>query len=649
MRLPIARGARVSRSLGRRLALPVAFAAAAVLGVWLLGVAPVEAANAPAVSAVSPSQGPFGGGTAVTITGSDFVTGATVTFNGVAATGVTFVSSTSITATTPAGTQGAAVIEVTNPDTQSGTLSGAFTYLAAPPAITLVNPNTGSSLGGTAVTITGTGFVAGATVTFGGTAATAVTFDSATQLTVTTPAHTAGAVDVVVTNPDAQSVTSTGGYTYTAAAAPTVTSLSPSSGTTGGGTVVTITGTGFATGATVAFDGLAATAVSVAGATSMTAATPAHAAGAVAVVVTNPDSQTGTLGAGFTYAASAAPTVTAVSPASGSKGGGTAVTITGTGFLAGATVDFGGSAGTNVTVAGATSITATTPAHAKGKVIVKVTNTDAQSGSLANGFEFLDAPTLTAVDPALGATTGGTALKLTGTNFLAGAKVTVGGTAATNVVIVTATEITATAPAHAAGAVDIVVTNTDLQAATLTAKFTYAVAPTLTAVVANTGSTEGGTLVTLAGAGFEAGATVQFGEVAATEVTLTSGEVITAKTPAQAAGSVGVTVTNPNGLSATLASGFSYEAPDTTPTITGGAVPSEGLAFIVFSGGTSSQLVDAVEAAGCVQAKLRLYATDNGVFVPYIPASKVALVNAPWNTLFASGIPSTWPFVVVCG
>ena len=635
----------VPRRLGWGFALLVA---AGLLGWWLLGVSPAGAANAPTVTAVAPAQGAFTGGTAVTITGTGFVTGATVTFGGVAATGVAVASATSITATTPTEVQGAVVIEVTNPDTQSGTLSGAFTYLGAPPSITLVSPNSGSSTGATVVTITGADFVAGATVTFGGTAATAVTFDSATQLTANTPAHTAGAVAVVVTNPDAQLVTSVGAYTFTAAAAPTVASVSPSSGTTGGGTAVTITGTGFAAGAGVTLGGIAATGVTVVSATQVTATAPAHAAGAVAVVVRNADSQSGTLGADYTYAAAAAPTVTSVAPASGSKDGGTVVTITGTGFLAGVSVDFGGTAGTSVVVVGTTSITVTTPARAKGKVAVQVTNSDTQSGSLAAGFEFLDAPTVSAVDPALAATAGGTALKLTSTNFLAGATVTVGGVAATSVVVVSATEITAVAPPHAAGLVDIVVTNADLQAATLTGKLTYARAPTLTAVLPSGGALEGGTAVTLVGSGFVSGATVKFGETAATGVTLTSADAISALAPAHAVGSVGVTVTNPYGLSATLANAFTYAAVE-APSIIGGTVPSDGIAFVVFSGGTSAQLVAAVEADGCAQSQLRLYATANGVFVPFIPASQVELVNASWHALFASGIPATWPFVVVCG
>ena len=84
------------------------------------------------------------------------------------------------------------------------------------PTATSVAPTSGTTAGGTAAVLTGTNFVTGATVTVGGTAATGVTVASATSIDFTTPAHAAGAVDVVVTNPDAQSATLAGGFTYTA-------------------------------------------------------------------------------------------------------------------------------------------------------------------------------------------------------------------------------------------------------------------------------------------------------------------------------------------------------------------------------------------------------------------------------------------------
>jgi IPT/TIG domain len=78
-------------------------------------------------------------------------------------------------------------------------------------------------------------------------------------------------------------------------AAPTVSSISPTSGPTTGGTSVTITGANFVSGATVAFGGTAATGVTVVSSTTITATTPPMAAGTVPVKVTNPDGSSATL------------------------------------------------------------------------------------------------------------------------------------------------------------------------------------------------------------------------------------------------------------------------------------------------------------------------------------------------------------------
>src|SRR6202035_1054802 len=123
---------------------------------------------------------------------------------------------------------------------------------APAPTVTGIAPPSGTTTGGTQVTIKGSGFLKGATVTIGS-AATSVGIISETEITATTPAHAAGATEVVVSDANG---TSTGGPSYTYLApggspAPTVTSIAPSSGTTAGGVTVTITGSGFLPGATV--------------------------------------------------------------------------------------------------------------------------------------------------------------------------------------------------------------------------------------------------------------------------------------------------------------------------------------------------------------------------------------------------------------
>ena len=101
-----------------------------------------------------------------------------------------------------------------------------------------MSPATGSSLGGTAVTITGAGFLAGAKVAFAAsgelssrTGTSVVVSADGAQLTATTPAHAAGAVDVVVTNRGGGKATKTGAFTFSAAPAPDITTLSVASGT----------------------------------------------------------------------------------------------------------------------------------------------------------------------------------------------------------------------------------------------------------------------------------------------------------------------------------------------------------------------------------------------------------------------------------
>ncbi len=103
---------------------------------------------APTVTGISPSSGSTAGGTGVTIGGTGFVDGATVAIGGTSATGVTVVNDTTITATTPAGTAGAKDLVVTNPDTQTGTLAGGFTYASAP----TVTTQAASSISSTAAT-----------------------------------------------------------------------------------------------------------------------------------------------------------------------------------------------------------------------------------------------------------------------------------------------------------------------------------------------------------------------------------------------------------------------------------------------------------------------------------------------------------------
>jgi len=167
----------------------------------------------PAVTGVSPSSGPASGGTAVTITGTNFAAGATVTIGGSACASLAVASATSITCVTPAGSAGTANVVVTNADTQFGTGSGLFTYVPAP-TVSAVSPATGLESGGTAITITGTGFLAGATVMVGGVACLSIVVVSSTSITCTTPAGSGSSRAVIVTNTDGQSSGTSTSFDY---------------------------------------------------------------------------------------------------------------------------------------------------------------------------------------------------------------------------------------------------------------------------------------------------------------------------------------------------------------------------------------------------------------------------------------------------
>ena len=543
----------------------------------------------PTITSIAPTAGPQAGGTAVTITGTNFIGTTGVNFGASAATGFTVNSATSITATAPPGT-GTVDIRVSNSVGTSPTVAAdQFTYVAAP-SVTSISPTAGPTGGGTTVIITGTGFAAApgtGAVRFGATTAT-YTINSNTQITATTPAGSAGTVDVTVSTVGGTSATSAADQ-FTYVPAPTVTSISPTSGPTSGGTTVTITGTNFSGATAVTFGGTAASGFTVNSNTQITATAPAQAAGTIDVRVTTGGGTSATSAADqFTYVS--APTVTSVSPTAGPTAGGTSVVITGTNLSGATAVTFGATAAPGFTVNSATQITATAPAGT-GTVDVRITTAGGTSAtSAADQFTYVPAPTVTSISPTSGPQAGGTTVTLTGTNLGGATAVTFGATAATGFTVNSATQITATAPAGT-GTVDVRITTVGGTSATSAAdQFTYVPAPTVTSVSPASGSSIGGTTVTLTGTNFTGATAVTFGGTAATGFTVNSATQITATAPAGSAGTVDVRVTTTGGTSATGAAGqFTYVAITVTPATLAGT-PKVGVSFsetLTASGGAT--------------------------------------------------------------
>jgi hypothetical protein len=342
-----------------------------------------------------------------------------------------------------------------------------FTYSSAPvvPVVSAVSPSSGSTAGGTSVTITGSGFAGATAVTFGGSAGTNVVVLSDTSITVTSPAHAVAVTNVRVTAPAGQSaVVSADQFTYSSApVGPVVSSVSPNTGPTSGETLVTITGSGFTDATTVVFGGVAAPSFAVRSDSKIVAVSPTHAAGTANVQVTAPSGQSAVVSADQ-FAYGVVPVVSGVSPASGSTAGGTLVTITGTGFTSSSSVSFGGVAAQSVTFVSGTTLSALSPPHAAGTTNVRVSTAFGQSAIADPADEFsyqLAVPTVTKLAPKSGPVAGGTSVTITGTGFTPDATVSFGnGDPATSVTYVSATELIVVSPPHAATSGDVNVTVT---------------------------------------------------------------------------------------------------------------------------------------------------------------------------------------------
>ena len=525
---------------------------------------------APTVTSISPNGGPTAGTNTVTVngTGFDVSNGVTVSFGGSACTSVSSLTATSFDCVVPSGSLGAVTVSVTNVDgdLQTGSLSNAYTYQSAP-TISGVSPTAGPLAGTGTLTITGTNFLTGPTVTVGGSACPVILASSnATTIACTLPSGSAGAANVVVTNPDTQAVTSTGAYTYQVA--PDLTAISPRAGAVAGAYTVTLTGTDFIpTGATVRINNQDCTSVS-GSATTITCTAPGNALGVYDVVFTNGDGQADTLLSGFTY--QAPPTITSTSPSGGpTSGAGSSLSINGTFDLINgvSSVRIGSLNCDSFTNTG-TTITCDPPAQGLGTYAITVTNNDggAQDVTLSNAYTYAPAPNVVSVSPVGGTTLGGTPITITGTGFQTGAAVNINVSSCNNVVVVSSTSITCDTPAGASSTRDITVTNTDNQTHTLSSAYTYSAPPTVTGAAPDNGSTGGGSSITITGTNFVSGVRAYINNVECTPLTFNNTASVTCTTPAGSAGLQDIKIVNPDTQEATGTNAFTYTTP---PVVTG--------------------------------------------------------------------------------
>lgn len=421
--------------------LPIASALTLDLGTGRVG---INAANtAPVITGLAPDNGPQTGGTGVTITGTGFIDATDVTIDG-ASVAFTVVDDTSIILTTPVHLPGPVPVVVT--DTIGSSPAYTFTFTPVTQVID-VDPDAGPETGTNTVTITGQCFTGATDVLFGATSATSFTVVDDTTITAVVPAGT-GVVDVTVIGAGTCGTgTLPDGYAYLPAAV--LTSMTPTEGPESGGTLVTLTGTGFTNATDVTFDGISATDVTVVSDTEITAVSPAHVPSTVGVIVLSPGGDSAP--AEFTYLE--LPTAEALTPDNGPEVGGTTVTITGSGFTDATLVTIDG-VSVPFVIESDTEITFTTPVHVPATVPVVVTTAVGSSGPLE--FEFTPVTTVVTIDPDSGPEAGGTSVTITGWCFTGATAVLFGGVAATSFTVVDDSTITAVAPAGV-GTVDVTV------------------------------------------------------------------------------------------------------------------------------------------------------------------------------------------------
>jgi hypothetical protein len=497
-------------------------------------------APAPAIASLTPNSAAAGGAAfTLTVNGSNFVTGAVVHWNTTTLT-TTFVSATQLTASVPAtliATAGTATVTVVSGSTTSNGLPFAVNPA---PAIQNLNPSSATAGGaGFTLTVTGSGFAAGAVVQWNG-SALATNVQSATQLTAPVSAAliaSSGTASVTVNSGGATSNSAQ----FTISAAPAIATLNPNSATAGGPAfTLAVTGSNFAPGAAVQWNGSALATVFVS-ATQLTAAVSAS-------LIANPGTVNITVTSGGGNSSAAAfvilngPTISSLSP-NVTTAGGAAFTlrVNGSGYTAASVVNWNGTALQQISLVNPNMLTASVAAAliaTSGTASVTVNSGGVTSNSAQ--FTIGPGPALNSLSPPV-TTAGGAAFTLTvnGSGFGSDASVQSNGTALTTT-FVNASQLTAPVSADliaSAASIQITVVSGGVTSNALT--FDVANGPALSSSSPGTATAGGGPFtLTLNGTGFTSAAAVQWNgtNLATTFVKATQ---LTAAVPASLIASAG--------------------------------------------------------------------------------------------------------------
>ena len=559
--------------------------------------------EAPDLQEIGPIFGAEVGGTEVVLIGAHFQRGARVYFGGREVDLASYINAQRIVVTTPAHPAAIVDIEVVNPDGQKSKIVNGYEYLA-PPRIELVTQATGPVSGGTVTRIKGTGFVPGTLVFFDDQATPDVTFLNSSTLAMRSPPHAAGAVNIRINNPDGQQDILLQGFTYVAAfnlaTGPSLDGVFPAQGIAQGGDRVLIFGADFAANVFVFFGDEPAPVVNRLSPNLLEVISPVN-SGVQPVTVMNLDGQVSTESANFTYLESRLNPetpldVSSINPPSGPTVGQIEVTLVGEGFTDPMVVLFDDLVAQDVNVIDSEHLTLITPASSAQKTNVIVYDGIGQVFTFFDAFTFVPPPQITGVTPNQTSVSGGVVVKISGQDFSStgGTEIHICSSFAEQLdcqviseglsISQGGTEITFTTPENQGGVADIAVINPDGQSAVLEGSITYNPNPEITAVQPVDGSTQGGSNVTISGAGFQTGLAITIGGTPCGQISLISPEVITCITGQSAAGAADIVVTNPDLGRFTFEGAFTFIAPPAIDSISPASAAEVGGARVTISG-----------------------------------------------------------------
>ena len=455
-----------------------------------VGLTVVPTSAAPVISSITPSSSPSQGGVSITINGTGFGASSSALLGG-SIIAISSANDTRIIGTIPAGEGAGRSVVVF----ASGQASSPVNFDYSPPSITAVTPAIAPTNGGTIITLTGSSFGINSTLTLNGASITPIT-RSHTFITFAMPAGQGSGLPIVVTAATQASPAASISYSP-----PVITNVTPASGPSQGGSMITITGSNFGLSRAVTIGTNPASVISGSH-TQLVVMTPAGEGINKAVKVTT--GQQVSNSSSFSYAP---PQITGITPAAATTAGGVQITLTGSSFGVNPVVDFNGDP-IVPSSASHTQVVFTLPPGQGTNLPVFVTADGQSSPPISFSYS---PPLITSISPTSAATKGGTRMTIIGSNFGVSPEVRV-GTKLAPLVSASHTQLEVTLPAGE-GINQVVTVQTGGQTSN-SQSFSYD-PPVLSSVTASAYPTAGGEIITLTGSNFGLNPSVSIGGIQA--------------------------------------------------------------------------------------------------------------------------------------